>query len=361
MGVAGRHGHWTIRYVDERGREIRRVVRGAVTKSQAEERLREELVRIDRIKAGLELRERNPKKLLVSDVARDLREARAVPQFTQLVRDYIEETDLGAERLERVTTAMLRVHLDGVKPKSQRIAKLGPESMNHIRTALIAVFRRAIDRGELIGENPALRLKKQKVPKRAMVTLTVDEVTTVLAIAKPPWSMMIAGALLGLRKGELFGLDVADVDQERWELHVHRSHSKPKTKTGQNRMVPVHPALRPFIASAIEASKGGVLFPGRKRSDGTYGRRHPESHTGRALDALLLEAGITRHLRWHDLRHTAATLMLQAGAPIAHVSKIVGHSSIAVTADRYGHLVTEDLRSAMERVPFKIKPKAVGE
>jgi integrase len=74
----------------------------------------------------------------------------------------------------------------------------------------------------------------------------------------------------------------------------------------------------------------------------------------RELNAYLKAAKITKRIRFHDLRHTAATMMLQAGAPVQHVSKILGHSSIAITVDTYGHLVTDDLRAAVALVAFDV-------
>jgi integrase len=313
----------------------------------------------------------------VKQAAKAYRLERNVAQVTQVVRDYIEETPLGDELLERVTTPMLVVHLKklvpksvinerarvaaGEKPRKLRCEKLGPESLNHVRNHLIQVFQRAIDTGQLIGTNPALKLKKKKVPKYAWTPLNAAEAQKLLEIAPMPYGAMIAGSLLALRKGELFGLDVADVDVTRWELHVHRSHSRPSPKSGQNRIVPIPPALRPFFIAAIEESHGGVLFPGRPDKDGKERRRHKNTKVGRVLDELLAKAGIKRHIRWHDLRHTAATLLLRADVQMQHVSKVVGHSSIAVTVDRYGHLVTEDLRAAIEKLPITaVEPKVVS-
>ena len=75
-------------------------------------------------------------------------------------------------------------------------------------------------------------------------------------------------------------------------------------------------------------------------------------------NAAIKAAKITKRIRFHDLRHTAATLMLQAGAPVQHVWRILGHSSIAITVDTYGHLVTDDLRAAVALVAFDVP--AVG-
>ena len=223
--------------------------------------------------------------------------------------------------------------------------------MNHVRKHLRAIFKTAIARGWFVGTNPVDTVPRKRVQRRTLVTLTVDEAGRLLAAAPWPWRGILAVALLGLRKGEIFGLDVDDVDTDRWEIHVHRSHGGSTTKSGRARIVPVHPALRAVIAHAIELAdaKTRVLFPGLGGE-----RRHKGAQMARELNAYLKAAEITKHIRFHDLRHTAATMMLQAGAPIQHVSKMLGHSSISITVDTYGHLVTDDVHAAVERVPLKL-------
>jgi integrase len=69
---------------------------------------------------------------------------------------------------------------------------------------------------------------------------------------------------------------------------------------------------------------------------------------------------IARPFRFHDLRHTCATLLLKAGVPVQHVQRILRHASITITVGTYGHLLTEDLRSAVEKLGPQGRTNAVS-
>ncbi|MEX2137216.1 MAG: site-specific integrase [Chloroflexota bacterium] len=75
----------------------------------------------------------------------------------------------------------------------------------------------------------------------------------------------------------------------------------------------------------------------------TIGRHLDASTVTHQFQALLAEAGLPR-IRFHDLRHSCATLLLNDGVPLHTVSRLLGHSQIAITADTYGHLVPDAAR-----------------
>jgi hypothetical protein len=62
-------------------------------------------------------------------------------------------------------------------------------------------------------------------------------------------------------------------------------------------------------------------------------------------------SAIPRPMRFHDVRHTTATLLLKAGVPIQHVQRIPRHANVRITVDTYGHLANEDLRAPLELLP----------
>lgn len=355
MGVKKiKGGGYRLFWIDENGYERKKILHS--TKEDAESYLRDVKVRVDRIKAGLEVRDQNPDGMTLKEAAQKWLEGHD-ERDESTVKIHIIDTELGKLRLEKVTPARIVEHLDTLRPAPPKRAnqkpkkELAPQTVNHVRKHLRAIFKAAISRGWFVGANPLDQVPKKQVKRRTLVTLTVDEASRLLAAASWPWRGILAAGLLGLRKGEIFGLDVDDVDTTRWEIHVHRSHEGATTKSGRARIVPIHPALRPVIAHAIELAdaKTRVLFPGRKGA-----RRHAGAQMARELNAYLKDAKIAKRIRFHDLRHTAATMMLQAGAPIQHVSKMLGHSSISITVDTYGHLVTDDVHAAIERVPLKL-------
>jgi integrase len=166
----------------------------------------------------------------------------------------------------------------------------------------------------------------------------------------------------GLRRGEVLGLRWIDVDLERRFLTVvqqaavigHRiDYAVPKSSAGEQRVV----ALDAETVAVLKAWKAqqaadrlawgqgwtdtGLVFT---RDDGTGW--HPETVT-KTLPKLARAAGLPP-IRFHDLRHLAAALQIAAGVDIAVVSKRMGHSTIGVTSDIYGHLLGEANRNAAD-------------
>jgi hypothetical protein len=167
---------------------------------------------------------------------------------------------------------------------------------------------------------------------------------------------------------------------------VQRSGESDTTKGGHADLIPIADGLRPYLAAAIAASRSELVFPGE---DGK--QRDPETKLDRVLRRALGRAGIAngyihkcrrkgcgysepagdavlrrcpkcsmklwpkaipRHVRFHDLRHTTATLLLKAGVPIATVQRILRHTDPAITSEIYGHLDVEDMRTGVNRLDF---------
>lgn len=149
----------------------------------------------------------------------------------------------------------------------------------------------------------------------------------------------------GLRRGELRGLARHHVDLDRHELHVERAWDAlegpidPKSATAA-RMVPMHRRLEQILREYLTQHDGReFMFPGYGRWGQSYG---PFS-----ADALLKRSRRTwraaglQPIGLHEARHTYASLLIDAGIPIAKVSRRMGHSSISVTERVYFHLLPE--------------------
>lgn len=155
--------------------------------------------------------------------------------------------------------------------------------------------------------------------------------------------MVLVSLNTGLRRGELFGLRWSDVDLDRRVLTVQGA----TTKGGHTRHIPLTDEAHDILKDWKPEKAGGadLVFPGRAGK--------PFYTLKTAWGALLEEAGIVA-FRWHDLRHTFASKLVQAGVDLNTVRELLGHTDIAMTL-RYSHLAPSHLAGAMA----KLKPATV--
>jgi integrase len=163
-----------------------------------------------------------------------------------------------------------------------------------------------------------------------------------------------------MRQGELAGLQWDDLDLgEKATITVRRSADTrtrtvvSSTKTGQERRVGIGPRTTEVLEAhrrrqrvermaASSWSDPGLVFPN------TRGKVRRRDSVMRSPRVLLDKAGLPAGVRFHDLRHTAATLALKRGLPIQSVSKMLGYSNPAMTLKRYAH-VLDDMRDEAGR------------
>jgi integrase len=188
-----------------------------------------------------------------------------------------------------------------------------------------------------------------------MSPLSEDEARAFLETAKvsgdPFEALYVLAITTGLRRGELLGLRWDDVDLERGTLRVGRAlvrgggrHTVGETKTRRGRR---QVNLTPRTVSALTAHRKRQLEE-RMRLSGLYEDHglifatgvgtpvNPEKLMKRSFKPLLKRAGLPE-IRFHDLRHTCATLLLGRGVHPKIVQELLGHATIAMTLDTYSH------------------------
>lgn len=205
---------------------------------------------------------------------------------------------------------------------------------NHLRV-LSKIFSLAVD-AELIESNPCFRIRKFRVNNQRLRVLSYEEEKRLLtalndnALVK---HIVIIALNTGLRRGEIFNMRWQDIDFGRNSILIHES------KAGKKRFVPMNSTVRTLVKTLSVSTE--FVFPsprtGRKLFDIKKSFR-------RAVDS----AGIP-NFRFHDLRHTAATRMADAGADPFTLARILGHSSIQMTA-RYTHATDKAIRKAVENL-----------
>lgn len=219
----------------------------------------------------------------------------------------------------------------------------------------LVVLRRALDRAvqwRILERNPAkgVALPRQERPERH--PLTVEQVRKFLKAAESDrlYALYYLALDTGMRQGELLALQWGDV--VNGTIRVNRSidpHAlkitAPKTRAGRRAITLDTAALGVLRAhkarQKVAGYSGPLIFPDR---DG--GPLRPSNYQRRSFKPLLEKAGVSTAVRFHDLRHTAATLMLAAGVNPKIASERLGHANIAITMDFYQHVSTDLQRTA---------------
>jgi integrase len=210
-------------------------------------------------------------------------------------------------------------------------------SASSIRNRLMplrVVYRRLVQRG-LIAASPLQALELPANDGRRDRFATPDEAAALIDAIKPLGDKCIwaLAAYAGLRIGEIRALTHADIVGD--DIIVSRGFDRvegpilTKTRAGARR-VPILARLRPILDAQMEATEGKAYLLG--------GYPTEESGLRRRAQTAWKHAGLD-YITPHELRHTFASLAIAAGVNAKTLSTLMGHSSITVTLDRYGHLM----------------------
>jgi integrase len=260
---------------------------------------------------------------------------------------------IGSHRLAKLT----RFHVedfyatlarDGAPAWTQRMA--GMVLTNALNQAVAS---------ELIPANPAAKVKKARPARREMLVFSGEQARLYLAATKVYrlHALFVVALGSGLRQGELLGLDWSDIDFERGTLSVKRTvwrNVVSEPKSAQSRRTITLPlsaldALRDHRAKML--AEGNIKAPVFCTKSGRYAsganvRAKMHVPAIRRASRLQAEPDGTApplpEIRFHDLRHTHACLLLADGGSIKAVSQRLGHESIEVTLKHYAHVLPND-------------------
>jgi len=250
-----------------------------------------------------------------------------------------------------------------------------PRMVQYIHT----VLRRALNialRWGLIGRNPALLVTLPKLKRKEMKTLNDSQVRVFLSAAKGLRyeALFWMAVFTGLREGELFGLKWSDLDWGKKHLQVQRQlqrikgkgmvFAEPKTASGK-RMIVLSTATVAKLREHLDHQQQERISAGDRWQEydllfpSTLGTPMDPSNMYKDFKDSLKKAGLP-DIRFHDLRHTAATLMLQQGTHPKIVQERLGHSSISLTMDTYSHVLPSMQEEAAEKMDEILVPIEVS-
>jgi integrase len=253
-------------------------------------------------------------------------------------------------RLTAMSPAVVR-HFTAEKAEALGRKALKPKTYNNILTFLKSMLTWGVRVGYL-ATNPAADEERATLERHEMDFLTPEEIRRLIAHSREPYATLVYLAIFtGLRRGELLALQWGDVDWNRRKLRVRRTlyrgtFTRPKTPNAVRDV-----DLSPRTVETLRLCQ--IMYP-PLASDLVFRTRDdhpldPDNLVKRVFRPTLARAGI-RRIRFHDLRHTYATLLINQGANIKYISKQMGHASVQITLDRYGHLLPDTGREEMQKL-----------
>jgi integrase len=280
--------------------------------------------------------------------------------YAILINRYVcnEAFGIGDVPLRALTRPLLRAFYSDIEQRGRirgGARPLSPKAVHNVHLLLRKALEDALEDG-LIPTNPARRAHKLSTRRPEMKTWTERQVASFVAFVREDrlYGMWRTAATTGMRRGELLGTMWPDLDLAAARLHVTRALSKgpkgeaprfgpPKTDRGR-RAVPLDPEtvtilrghrrhqLQERLALGQAYHDHGLVFC---RQDGWPLDPDGVSQT---FGRLVRRAGLPA-IRFHDLRHTFATLSLKAGIPTEVVSRILGHKNPGTTQLFYQHAI----------------------
>lgn len=214
---------------------------------------------------------------------------------------------------------------------------LGAWTIQGVVTHLSGLLAAAVEDG-LLPANPATRLSLPAARPKPIFYWTRTEAASILLQLGGVDALAVDLAMhTGLRPGEWMGLRRSRIDTDAWLIHVHgvatRDGWRPHAKTSKShRAVPVPPHLRePLLARLLELGPEDLVF-GAPEGGAWNDRNYAQRVFGPAVAAAGVRAGTP-----YDMRHTAASWLVQAGVDLQRVQELLGHEKYATTL-RYAHL-----------------------
>ncbi len=279
----------------------------------------------------------------------------------QTYKGYIDnhiKPNIGKIPLEKLTTMELQKfyrklltngRVERIEAEKQPRG-LSAKTVRNINQVISSAMDLAVAQ-KIVLENPCKAVALPKIEHKEMQTIPAEQLQAFLTEAKATgvYEMYYIELSTGLRRGELLGLKWEDIDMKQGIIRVRRQVSRidgkivdaPLKTKNSYRAVTISPQAVEVLKAQKEKTNDEYVFPSPNG-----GPISPDS-VNNMLKRVLERAGIPK-VRFHDLRHTFATLALQNGVDIKTVSGMLGHFSAGFTLDTYAHVTTAAQKEAAQ-------------
>ncbi|MFK5582386.1 tyrosine-type recombinase/integrase [Serinicoccus sp. LYQ131] len=271
---------------------------------------------------------------------------RTVQGYRQHWRTHLSST-FGHMPVEKLTVPRIQEFV------STLAARRSPATTRKVHRTLSLILDQAVAERRL-AVNPAHGVRLPRLPAQlGDHVLSVDQVETLAATVHHHSTLVRVAAYCGLRWGEVAALQVGDIDLRARRLRVQRAQVEvsgrieikaPKSRHGQRR-VPVPGRLVDELRQLTQGRPASALL-----FTSPEGERLRASNWKRWSGWSEAVASMGGGIRFHDLRHTCASLLIQAGATPVEVQRILGHSTPATTLNLYTHLLPDALDGAAAKL-----------
>ncbi len=273
------------------------------------------------------------------------------------------------KRYEQIVRVHLIPGLGGIKLKNlsptpiqdlyqKKIKALSPRTVQYIHATLRRALAHAVRLG-LLTRNVADLVDPPRLIKKEITPLDLEEVNRLFKTIEghPLEALFVLAVTTGLRRGEILGLQWKDIDLDKRTLQVQRSLSltkggptfnSPKTNKSKRNVGLSKVCVKALIKhKSLQENKSwakdyGLVFPNKE------GEPRRANNVLNATFELIKTKGNLPDIRFHDLRHTCATLLLGKGVHPKIVQELLGHSTISITLDTYSHVLPNLQEKAVE-------------
>lgn len=250
--------------------------------------------------------------------------------------------------------------------------ELGEWSIKRAFSILNAALNSAVTK-DLILKNPANKVEKPKVSRKSMKVWEPDYTFDFLAKTNGKsryWIAMYLAIMTGMRQGEILGLRWSDIDFNNKSLHIQQTVTK-RRRIKDGAKTPTSIRSVALSTDTIESLKEhrSIILQERLFEGESYQNNDLVVCTGKGGPAnanniyrawtRFIEKHEAPHITFHDLRHTHVAMMIKQGVHMKVISERLGHSSISVTMDIYGHLLP-NMQSDAAELMDKLNTKLTG-